>query len=135
MRALLFSFLLNNIPLSSLSVLAMLLSFLFIFPPFRISFAPSLSCTYSIYSPHFAILLQLLIRSLPHWSACSVSFVFHRRCRVAPGLRVRVAGSTSYPICLSIMRSCLLNPALIHQPAAQPVWVASFYPPFPIDKW
>lgn len=33
MRALLFSFLLNNIPLSSLSVLSTLLSFLFIFPP------------------------------------------------------------------------------------------------------
>lgn len=132
MRALLFSFLLNNIPLSSLSVLSTLLSFLFIFPPLGSPRLPPARIR--------SILLTLChspptshpLSSSPVGTASS--FVFGSRRRAALGLWVRLAGRSSYPICVSIMRSCPLNPALIHQPAAQPVRAASFHPHSPLTN-
>lgn len=53
MRALLFSFLLNNIPLSSLSVPSTLLSFLFIFPALGSPPLPP-PHPFDLFSPHFA---------------------------------------------------------------------------------
>lgn len=64
------------------------------------------------------------LQSVHSVSVLHLSFIFWRCCRVGL-VGVRVAGSTSYPICVSIMRSCPLNPGLIHQPGFQPAKAAS----------
>lgn len=108
---------------------------------------PALSCTRPIYSPSIPLQLPVLSLSLslsylpPSQGASlpspsSPPFIFRRCCRGGFGREgavgwkeggVRVAaGSASYPICVSIMRSCPLNPALIHQPASQQARAASF---------
>lgn len=112
-----------------------LLSFLFIFLPRDLPSTRLLvqsAHPFSLHSPTTSCALSL--SSLPQRGlpiAVVSSFlnpqVLPRRFWLGGGRgkkkkkgEVRVAaGSASYPICVSIMRSCPLNPALIHQPASR----------------
>lgn len=134
MQTLLFLFLLNNIPLKSISSLhwGSLLSFHFIPPPVLGSslLYPSPGETQPILSTLFHSLLtsEPLSPSSPPVSALCIFLLlcFTPLKLVWPGWRVRgLAGSTSYPICVSIMSSCPCNPPLIHQPASQGAQAAS----------
>lgn len=124
MQTLLFSFLLNNIPLSSLSVLSTVARFCLSSSFSSLRIFSTRSCSPALTQPILFTLFHSLQTSRPLSlsffsvvGALSPSFIFWWWCQVGVA-GVGVAGSTSYPICVSIMRSCPLNPPLIHQPAS-----------------
>lgn len=110
-----------------------LLSFHFIPPPVLGSslLYPSPGETQPILSTLFHSLLtsEPLSPSSPPVSALCIFLLFcftcWRRCQVGVARVGGLAGSTSYPICVSIMSCCPCNPPLIHQPASQGAQAAS----------
>lgn len=137
MRALLFSFLLNNIPLSSLSVPSTLLSFLFIFP--ALGSPPLPPRTHSIYSPHtLPILLQLLIRSFPLGSAARSPRLLFRIPQAPPGGFGAVGeGGGQHLISYLRINHEVLSAQSRSDPSARRSAgaAASLHPQLPIDKW
>lgn len=117
-------------PLSSLSVLSTLFVFPLHFPPLGSSpLPPSLALTRRILPTLFHSLLTSRALLVSFFSPLGLPLapLFHIP-KVVPGSVWQgwgLAGSTSYPICVSITRSCPLNPPLIHQPASQPAQAAS----------
>lgn len=123
-------------PLSSLSVLSTLLSFLFISPPFRISSAPS--CTHSIYSPHtlpfssnFSSALFLSGRRAPSPALFGIP-------QVSPGgFGAAREGGGQHLISYLRINHEVLSAQSRSDPSAGPSASAgSLLPaPLPIDKW